>query len=51
MRIYISVTGKYFTGINFPKITVHVFVCDSENYMEKLFKKSVLGTSHFSYIK
>ena len=32
---YISVT--YFSGINFPKITLHVFVCDSEHYMENCF--------------
>ena len=32
-----SVTRKYFSGINYPKITYHVFVCDSENYTEKLF--------------
>ena len=28
---------KYFSGINFPQITYHVFVCDSENYMDKRF--------------
>ena len=28
---------KYFFGINFPKITYYVFVCDSENCMETLF--------------
>ena len=38
-------------GINFPKITYHVFVCDSENYMEKLFGNYFLGKSHFSYMK
>ena len=27
----------FFSGINFPKITLHVFVCDSEHYMEKSF--------------
>ena len=31
---YISITRTYFSGINFPKIAYHVFVCDSENYME-----------------
>ena len=31
---------KYSSGINFPKITYHVFVCDSENYMETLFGNS-----------
>ena len=44
---YISVTRKYFSGINFPKITFHVFVCDSENYMEKCFWNYFLGKSHF----
>ena len=24
-------------GIQFPKVTLHLFVCDSENYMENLF--------------
>ena len=28
----------FFSGINFPKITLHVFVCDSEDYMENLQK-------------
>ena len=32
---YTSVTRKSFSGINFPKITYHVFVCASENCMEK----------------
>ena len=26
-----------FSGVNVPKITLRVFVCDSENYMEKCF--------------
>ena len=43
-----SVTQTYFSGINFPKITWHVFVCDSRNYMEKLFG-NCLGLSHVSY--
>ena len=30
----ISVTQSYLSGINIPKITYRVFVCDSENYME-----------------
>ena len=50
LKIYNSVTWKYFTGINFPKITLHVFICDSENYIEKLFGNYFLGKSHFSYI-
>ena len=36
--------------LHFPKITCHVFVCDSENYMEKLFVNFLLGKSHGSYI-
>ena len=42
---------KYFSGINFQKITYHVFVCDSENYMEKCFWNYFLGKTHFSYMK
>ena len=42
---------KYFSGIHFPKITLHVFVCDSENYMENLFGNYFLGKSHFNYTK
>ena len=36
---YIPVTWKtkYVSGNSFPKITLHVLVCDSENYMEKKF--------------
>ena len=30
---YIALTYTYFTGINFPQIVLHVFVCDSENHM------------------
>ena len=48
---YIAVTSKYFSGIHFPKITYHVLVCDSENYMEKLFENYFLGKSHVSYMK
>ena len=32
-----SVTQTCLSGMNFPKITWHVFVCDSENYIEKSF--------------
>ena len=32
----------FFSGINFPKMSYHVFVCDSKNYMEKLFGKYFL---------
>ena len=48
---YISVTRKYSSGINFPKITYHAFVCDSENYMDRRFGNYFLGKSHFSYTK
>ena len=40
---------SYVSGIAFPKITLHVFVCDSENYMEKLFGNYFLGKSHVSF--
>ena len=50
-KIYISATRKYVCGINFPKITYHVFVSDSKNYMERCFGNCFLGTSHFSYMK
>ena len=33
----IGANQNYFTGINVPKITGHVFVCDLENYMECCF--------------
>ena len=31
---YMSVTQTYFSGIHIQRITLHVFVFDSENYME-----------------
>ena len=34
---YISVTRNLFLELISQKITYHVFICDSENYMEKLF--------------
>ena len=37
--------------MNIPKITYHVFVCDSENYMDKPFWNYFLGKSDFSYMK
>ena len=37
--------------INFPKITYHVLVFDSDNYMETLFGNYFLGASQFSYTK
>ena len=40
---------EIFSRINFPKITLHVFVCDSENYMKNVW--DFLEKSHFSYIK
>ena len=42
---------KIFWEINFPKITLDVFACDSENYVEKIFGSYFLGKSHFSYKK
>ena len=48
---YISVTRNYFSRINLPRITYHVFVCDSQNYMELAFWEYFLGKSHFSYMK
>ena len=33
---------EIFVGINFPKVTFHVFICDSENYMEKRFGNDFL---------
>ena len=35
----------------YRKITLHVFVCDSENYMEKMFANDFLRKSHFSTCK
>ena len=40
-----------FFRINFPQITLHVFVCDSENDMDKLSWNYFRGKSHFSYIE
>ena len=34
----------------FQKITLHLFVCDTEHYMEKLSWSYFLGKSQFSYI-
>ena len=48
---YTSAPRKYYSGTNFTKITYHVFVCDSENCIEKLFGNYFLGKSHFSYMK
>ena len=33
---YVSYIKRSLLGINFPKVTLHVFACDSENYIEKL---------------
>ena len=41
----------FFSRMNFDKITYHVFVCESEKYMEKRFGNYFLGKSHFSYMK
>ena len=48
---YFQNSYKYFSGIHCPKITFHMFICDSENYMEKLFGNYLLGKSHLSYTK
>ena len=45
------VTYKCFSGILFPKITLHVFVCDSKKHMEKLFRNYCLGKPHVGYMK
>ena len=50
-RNYISVTRKFISGISFAEITYHELVCDSENYMDKLFGNYFLGSFHFSYTK
>ena len=36
MYLYIYIFF-FVSGINSPKITYHVFICDSKKYMEKLF--------------
>ena len=44
LKSYISFTYMFFSGIDFPKIVLkHVFVCDSENYLEKLTWDYFLG--------
>ena len=45
-RNYISVTWKYYSGINGPKIALHLFVCDWENYMEKSSCSRPAGSQH-----
>ena len=38
--------------MNIPKITLHVFVCDSENYMDKtIWELEFLRKSPLSYMK
>ena len=36
-KITFQLQEIFFSGINFPQITYHIFVCDSENDMKKLF--------------
>ena len=47
---YMSVTRNSFLELISRKNTLHVFFCDSENYMEKSFGNYFLGKSHLSYI-
>ena len=42
-KITFRLQEKSFSGIHFPRIAYHVFVCDSENYMERLFGNYFLG--------
>ena len=44
----VSDTKISFSNLS-PKITLHVFVCDSWNYMETFVWNSVLGNSNVSY--
>ena len=50
-KITFQLQENSFRKLIFPEITYHIFVCDSENYMEKLFGNYFLGKSHFSYMK
>ena len=40
-----------FLELMLSKLTLHVFVCDSENFIEKLLGNALLGKSHFGYIR
>ena len=42
-KITFQLQENIFLECNFPKITLHVFVCDSENYMENIFGNYFLG--------
>ena len=47
---YLSVTRNSLLEL-IPPNTYHVFVCDSENDMDKRFGNYFLGKSHFSYMR
>ena len=49
-KITFQLQKIFFRELISGKIAYHV-VCDSENYMEKLFDNYSLGKSHFSYTK
>ena len=42
---------KTLSEITFPKVALHVFVCDSENYMERNVLALYCWNTHFNYIK
>ena len=46
-----SYINVFLSGTNVPKMTLHVLVCDSVNYMQTLFQSNYLGKSHCSDIK
>ena len=52
---YMSATYKQVTGTHFPELTLHVFVCDSENYMETsfgtYFLDYLISAPHFKSLK
>ena len=50
-KITLQLHKSSFSGVNFPKITLHVFIWDSEKYMEKLFGSYFPGKMQFSYMK
>ena len=50
-KITYQLQDFFCSEMNFPKIAYHVFVCDSENYMEESFGNYFLGKSRFSYTK
>ena len=50
-RLHFSYLTIFLSGIIFPKIRLHVFVCDSETYIQKPSGNYFLGKSCFSYTK